>query len=475
MIRVAILHYHLRPGGVTRVIEMAWAALQGQGVDVLVISGEPPPAETRIPASSIQVVPELRYGVSSSEAENLRLAIEAAERRHWQASADVLHFHNHGLGKNFALPLAITAWAQAGRRILLNIHDFAENGRPANYLRLLAELGGTAGLARCLYPVAPQVGYAVLTTHDAIRLRRGGLTDDVTLLPNPVALPTGSEAIPRSMFAADRLVVYPTRSIRRKNIGEALLWAAWSEPDELVILTCAPVEGLDVVRHAEWEAFAERLGLRVLFRAQKALDRSTADFLLTADLCLTTSVAEGFGMAFLEPWLAGSPLAGRDLPSVTTDFRQAGVALDPLYPRLDVDARSISAESVREDIEGNIRHFCAAYEVDFEAGFVESAFQSVWQGGSVDFGRVGEPHQRLIIEEVVRSGQKRQLKADPGAVDRNRATIQAEFSLEKYGERLMRAYRGLVEVVSETPDFLDPRGVLQASLAFEDYFATRNL
>jgi hypothetical protein len=39
----------------------------------------------------------------------------------------------------------------------------------------------------------------------------------------------------------------------------------------------------------------------------------------------------------------------------------------------------------------------------------------------------------------------------------------------------MRAYRGLVEVVSETPDFLDPRGVLQASLAFEDYFATRNL
>lgn len=475
MIRVAILHYHLRPGGVTRVIEMAWAALQGHGVDLLVISGEPPPAETRIPPTSIQVVPELRYGVSSSEAEDLRVAVEAAEQRHWQAKADVLHFHNHALGKNFALPLAITAWAQAGRRVLLHIHDFAENGRPANFLRLLSELGGTAGLAQCLYPVAPQVGYAVLTSHDAIRLRRGGLASEVSLLPNPVALPSGSEAIPRSMFAADRLVVYPTRAIRRKNIGEALLWAAWSEPGELVVLTCAPVQGLDVDRHAEWEAFAERLGLRVFFKAQKTLARSTADFLLTADLCLTTSVAEGFGMAFLEPWLAGSPLAGRDLPSVTTDFRQAGVLLDSLYPRLDVDARAISEVSVREDIESNIRHSCEAYEVDFEPGFVESAFQSVWQDGLVDFGRVGEQHQRLIIEEVVRSGQRRGLKADSDLVERNGATIREEFSLEKYGERLMQAYLGLVEVVSETPDFLDPRGVLQASLAFEDYFATRNL
>ncbi|MCK4565103.1 MAG: hypothetical protein KAU94_10570, partial [Verrucomicrobia bacterium] len=38
---VAIVHYHLRPGGVTRVIERAVKSL-GDNVDVLVLTGEAP-------------------------------------------------------------------------------------------------------------------------------------------------------------------------------------------------------------------------------------------------------------------------------------------------------------------------------------------------------------------------------------------------------------------------------------------------
>ena len=38
---VAIIHYHLRPGGVTRVIERAVESLNNQ-VDVLVLTGEAP-------------------------------------------------------------------------------------------------------------------------------------------------------------------------------------------------------------------------------------------------------------------------------------------------------------------------------------------------------------------------------------------------------------------------------------------------
>ena len=38
---VAVLHYHLRPGGVTRVIERAVEALDGN-VDLLVLTGEAP-------------------------------------------------------------------------------------------------------------------------------------------------------------------------------------------------------------------------------------------------------------------------------------------------------------------------------------------------------------------------------------------------------------------------------------------------
>lgn len=473
--RVAILHYHLRPGGVTRVIEMAWAALQSRGVDVLIISGEPGPAETRIPPSFIQVVPELRYGVPASEADKLRAAVEAAEHRHWQGRADILHFHNHALGKNFALPIAITSWAQAGRGLLLQFHDFAENNRPANYRALLEQLGGADGLRQHLYPVAPQIGYAALTTSDATRLRHGGLKDDACLLPNPAALPTGSEPIPRTKFSADRLIVYPTRAIRRKNIGEALLWAAWSLPGEQIVLTMAPEQGLDVERHAEWRAFAEKLGLPVLFEAQRTLRRSTADFLMTADQCLTTSVEEGFGMAFLEPWLAGSSLLGRDLPSVTTDFRKAGLFLEGLYLRLDVGAEVLSEQSVCDDIEWNIRRSCEAYQVEYEDAFLQSAFQSVWRDGTVDFGRLGEQHQRMVIEEVVRAGQKRALPSPADDVAKNKATILREFSLEKYGGRLVEVYAGLTDADTARPEFLDPRGILASCLSFDNYFATRNL
>ena len=38
---VAIIHYHLRPGGVTRVIERAVESLNNQ-IDVLVLTGEAP-------------------------------------------------------------------------------------------------------------------------------------------------------------------------------------------------------------------------------------------------------------------------------------------------------------------------------------------------------------------------------------------------------------------------------------------------
>ncbi len=75
-------------------------------------------------------------------------------------------------------------------------------------------------------------------------------------------------------------------------------------------------------------------------------DQWPGDFhaLLTAAHALvTTSVAEGFGLAFLEPWLANRPLFGRKLPEVTEGNKKAGVNLASLYTRLDVCWRGFSA------------------------------------------------------------------------------------------------------------------------------------
>lgn len=467
MMRVAILHFHLRAGGVTRVIEMAWESLRTAGLDVLVVSGEAVPEDCRIDPVDVAVVPDLAYGVPASQVDQLSSAIDLAMRRRWGGLADVIHLHNHSLGKNFALPVAVERWSQAGRSLLLQIHDFAENGRPANYRKLLDALDGPGGMK--LYPVAPQVGYAMLNSADCVRLRESGLAEGCDLLPNPVALPRGTEPVRADELSAERLIVYPTRAIRRKNIGEALLWATKAEEGEKIVLTAAPVPGPDWDRMADWRALAEELCLPVVFNAQNLLGRSTVDFLHGADVCLTTSVAEGFGMAFLEPWLAGCGLCGRDLPGITQDFRDGGMNLDALYSRLDVPESL--AGNVREMVESAVRKSAEAYRVE---GDVDAAYRSVSTGGMVDFGRLDEAGQVRVIRAVAAGRFELGQRMSGRFIPENREIIEKDYSLEAYGRRLKAIYNRLVEAVSATPEFLETARVLRANLSFADFFALRS-
>lgn len=472
--RAAILHFHLRPGGVTRVIELTCEALRGQGIEPLVIVGEPPPPGCRVPASHVAVVPELAYGVETRQSEALMAGVEAAARRHWQASADLLHTHNHALGKNFALPVAVSQWARQGRALLLQMHDFAESGRPANYRRLLEQFGGPDGLSRHLYPSAPRVAYAMLNSADRGRLAAAGLAWNSELLPNPVALPAGGEPISKNFLRAERALVYPTRAIRRKNIGEAILWAALAEPGERVILTAAP-PGRE--HHDAWRDFADALDLPVTFDAQTLLSRPTVDFLASADLCLTTSVEEGFGMAFLEPWLAGRPVAGRDLPGLTCDFRHAGITLDHLYERLDIPAAWIEPTRVESLITATLRRTCEAYGVPYEDAFATQSLQSVRQNNQLDFGRLDEELQREIIHGLACDRLNRPAIAPlnrPNGIAANQAAVRKNYSLASHGERLAALYHRLAGAPATDITHLDAQRVLRGVLRFDDFFALRS-
>ena len=67
--------------------------------------------------------------------------LQAAARNALGSLPDLWHVHNHSLGKNLALPGALQALGDAGQRLLLQLHDFAEDGRPLNY-RHYAVLNG---------------------------------------------------------------------------------------------------------------------------------------------------------------------------------------------------------------------------------------------------------------------------------------------------------------------------------------------
>lgn len=476
--RIAILHFHLRRGGVTRVVEMTADALAARGEEVLVIVGEAPQGG-RLPLDVIAVVPELAYGVGPGQALALRENVEAACLRRWGALPDVWHIHNHALGKNFALPLVVRDWAEQGQALILQVHDFAENSRPQNYQLLRDHLGGGGGLSRTLYPVAPRVGYALLTRSDGYRLAAAGLDQGWHILPNPISIVREGEAFPASLLGAERMLVYPARGIRRKNIGEALVWAALADKGEIVVLTLAPHAGPDVAIHDAWRDFARSLELPVAFDAQNTWGRTTNDFLFGADRCLTASVAEGYGMAFLEPWMAGCPVVGRDLPSSTEDFHAAGLNLEGLYSRLDFPAAWVDGREVSLMVEEGVRSACEAYHVPFAENLLNDAWGAVQQDGMLDFGRLNEGLQRAVLKGLSEGRFSRQ-EMMPGAlqtprqsVEKNQKAIAEGFSTEAYGKNLCHLYRDVIEAPEEKPCFLDAGRVLERFLQFDDFSGLR--
>ena len=136
--RVAIVHYHLQTGGVTRVIQHAVHALRARGEQTVVLAGEAP--DPPLPdLGAVRVVDGLGYdqeGAAANEQALLERLLAAAEDA-LGGAPDLWHIHNPGLGKNRSVPGALFLRAEVGQRILVQIHDFAEDGRPANNRRLL--------------------------------------------------------------------------------------------------------------------------------------------------------------------------------------------------------------------------------------------------------------------------------------------------------------------------------------------------
>ena len=144
--RVAIVHYHLSPGGVTSVIRAASQSLGDASIPHVILCGSPA-AEEDLP---VRVVEELGYRKSSERSPAAVLAdLRSACVEALGGPPDVWHFHNHSLGKNIIFPEMVALLAEAGERLVLQLHDLAEDGRPQNY-PLIADQSH-------LYPLSPRI------------------------------------------------------------------------------------------------------------------------------------------------------------------------------------------------------------------------------------------------------------------------------------------------------------------------------
>ena len=180
--KIALVHYHLEPGGVTRVLENTIQSWKDSGKgpdDWVILSGRPYTGKI---LDQVRVVEGLDYATltDSIDPNTLRLRMEDAARDALGQLPDLWHVHNHSLGKNCLVPHVVARLAREDERIVLQIHDLAEQGRPANY-QLVAN-------CRTLYPFSPRIRYAFLNSRDRDIFTAAGLPpENATLLPNPVS------------------------------------------------------------------------------------------------------------------------------------------------------------------------------------------------------------------------------------------------------------------------------------------------
>lgn len=333
--KVLIVHYHLRPGGVTSVIRRQLSALARAGIDASVLSGE---ASAGF-GGSLSVEPALSYDPPGAGklADPERVAAIVSAISHGADAlgrGTIIHVHNPTIKKNASLLEALKVLADQGRPIVAQVHDLAEDWRPDVY----------TGQD---YPDG--LFWATINRFDSGALRAAGAAE-LFFLPNPVPCPETPRDLRRSRSpdgAPDGapFILCPIRGIRRKNLGETLLLSLFMSPGGRIGLTLPPTNPRDVGPYERWKETAGRLGAPVSFGL--GLEAGLDELYARASAVLTTSVKEGFGLSYLEPLARGIPVMGRRIPRIVSDFEAEGLSFPAMYERLVVPAAFFDGDAFR--------------------------------------------------------------------------------------------------------------------------------
>ncbi len=479
---ITIFHYHVRSGGVTSVILLSIRAIASEMPEVRrirLVVGEEPDAGLRVLLSSIasrsgaprveiETAPELGYlppGRRAS-ADPERLAQLLLER--WGGA--LWWVHNYHLGKNppFTEALLSIARARPGQRILFHIHDLPEAGRFEN----LKELHRSVTLP--LYPILPNLRYLVINEQDRRLLLGAGLPGEiVSLLNDPVASQSLPEADARQTrrrlaegfgreFPGYRpdspILLYPVRTIRRKNVLEAGLLAALCPDSPNVIVTLPGVSPKELPYSRAVEERFRRGIVKGLWGIGERLAEVKLDFpslAASADRIISTSLQEGFGYLFVDSLRWGKPLVARRLPILDG----IGDLLDSpavrLYDRIlvpiDPSARSrllaaydryldgVAEELIRPDaLRAEIRELLAQEAVDFSYLPLEAQSHAIEK--SADPGYRSE---LVGLNARLLDGLERLPAPEPALAE----AVERRFGFSSYAE----AFRGILDSFDRGP------------------------
>ncbi|MGD8254941.1 MAG: hypothetical protein PVJ11_11810 [Syntrophobacterales bacterium] len=495
---LVIIHYHMLPGGVCSAIKNSVFALSRSGWlahrTLRVLTGRTEGVAEfaeYLQRMSIQVEVEVDERLDYSErvwSERNDFWHDASALATWflqqGGGTSVFWTHNPTLGKNALLTAGLMLAVQQAEaedsphRFLYHIHDFAECGRLWNLTNLRRCWKG--GGLEDFYPVASNVGYAVLNSADSLRLTRAGISKDrIFYLPNAVPSIRAEKkknkesiAVELQRYAHNRGYRFeperqwwtlPIRLIRRKNVVEALLLAATTDDPPQLLVT------LDANSEPE-RPYAE--AVKDLFRTQNhaavvgfghELVGSVFGFdelLLSSDVVVTTSLLEGFGFTFLEGANRGIPLVGRNLNELTSDFAVAGFPGDSLYEQFLVPVdRETREEMIIKGLQFAQKQGQLLGLNDTTVDRFADEVKTIFSDNAVDFGFLELNQQLGLIDHLRENAFVQELRslnpaaAEPAIFPHDfNERVEEQFGLQAHATKFTSAIEKLFGQTCEEPD-----------------------
>lgn len=366
---LVIVHYHLRPGGIRRVIELAIPHLVRTAPRpisrIVLATGEAADAawHARFMQQMVGVTiemliePAFQYiSEQRSEPASIRLRVRHALRKLFVESDPantIVWAHNLGVGRNLLLALELSAaCAKRHLPLIAHHHDWWFENRWDRWQEMRRVGVRTArDAARIVFSEQPNILHAAINHADAKILARH-------LAKHTVWLPNLSEPAPRTSRArigqakrwlhhrlgrdGSPIWLVPCRTLRRKNIAEALLLTRWLRPQAWLVVTGAASSADEELYFHALEGAAHtchwRLRLGVL-AGDESEKPGVAELLAASEAVLLTSVQEGFGLPYLEAAAASRPLIARRLPNISPDLHRFGFRFPQDYDEILVPTK----------------------------------------------------------------------------------------------------------------------------------------
>ncbi len=376
--KLVIVHYHLRPGGVRRIIELAAPHLvrtsQRRVTGVILASGEPPDRKwlenfkRLLGRTPVELFVEPAFSYFSEQRQsvsNLRRRIDRGLLRllgGGRGEELIVWAHNLGLARNLLLTQQLSNHCQAhGVRLMAHHHDWWFDNRWQRWPECRR-----AGF-RSLKSVAEAVFDSNHTHHFTINHADAAVLErhahgQVTWLPNlaePEPPPArkkvraAREWLSRRLGTEAPVWLLPCRFLRRKNVAEALLLTRWLRPEAWLVTTGGVSSSDEQPYFDQFNAAAHahhwRLRLGVL-AGDEARKPAMPELLAASEAVMLTSIQEGFGLPYLEAAATRRPLIARALPNIAPDLAQFGFRFPQGYGEILISTALFDwrAERVRQ-------------------------------------------------------------------------------------------------------------------------------